>query len=92
MLRKTLELGLLNLVSYFVLTVDFRSVAQANIVWSIVTNLVIALITFSILKRVHEASTLRRPYCVRNRRRFGDRHRYRTDAEMLRQVKDCHAL
>jgi hypothetical protein len=56
--RKTLELGLLNLVSYFVLTVDFRSVAQANIGWSIVTNLVIALITFSILKRVHEASTL----------------------------------
>jgi hypothetical protein len=55
--RKAVELGLLNTLSYAILTVDFRSVAQANYPVAFVVNLVIAFITVTILKRVVAAST-----------------------------------
>jgi hypothetical protein len=55
--RKAVELGLLNTLSYAILTVDFRSVAQANYPVAFVVNLVIAFLTVTILKRVVAAST-----------------------------------
>ena len=50
--RKAFELLLLNTLSYFVLTFDMRAIAAANYEWSIVISVVVALLSFSILKKV----------------------------------------
>jgi hypothetical protein len=57
-LKKSIELGALNCLSYFVLTADIRSVSQANILAAVVINMTVALLSFSILKRLQEAKTL----------------------------------
>lgn len=56
-LKTAAILALLNMMSYFLLTIDFRATAQANILWSIISNAAIALLTFTILKRIVEAKT-----------------------------------
>jgi hypothetical protein len=56
--RKALQLGLLNSASYFLLTFDIRSVSQANIPYVIAVNLTIAMLSFTIFKRLQEAKTL----------------------------------
>jgi hypothetical protein len=54
--RCALELGALNALSYFVLTWDLRTVAFGNYFWAAVSNMAIALLGFTILKRVQESS------------------------------------
>jgi hypothetical protein len=56
-MKKTIELSGLNFVSYFVLTFDFRTVAQANYLWAAITNLIIAMLTFTVLNRVSESKS-----------------------------------
>jgi hypothetical protein len=53
--RKAVELGLLNCLSYFILTCDIRSVSQGNIAWAIVVNIAIAMLGFSIFKRLQQS-------------------------------------
>lgn len=55
--RSAIELGALNLLSYAILTIDFRSVAQANYAVAFVVNLVIAALTVTILKRIVAAQS-----------------------------------
>ena len=54
--RKSLELGGLNCLSYFILTCDIRSVSQGNIPYAVIVNVAIALLSFSIFKRLQDAS------------------------------------
>lgn len=56
-MRVAIELAFLNFLSYLILTIDYRATAQANILWSIISNATIALLTFTILKRIVEAKT-----------------------------------
>ena len=53
--RQMLELGLLNLLSYFVLTWDIRTVAQGNIPYAILVSMVIGVLTVTIFKRLQDA-------------------------------------
>ena len=53
--RQTLELGLLNMLSYFVLTWDIRTIAQGNIEGAIIVNLIIGVLTVTIFKRLQDA-------------------------------------
>jgi len=53
--RHTLELGALNALSYFMLTWDLRTVSQANYFYAAVSNMVIALLGFTVLKRIQES-------------------------------------
>lgn len=57
-LRKGAVLGGLNALSYFILTIDFRAVAQANIAWALSVNLIIPWLGWTIFKRMQEAATL----------------------------------
>jgi hypothetical protein len=47
----------LNCLNYFILTIDYRATAQGNILWSIVSNFVIALLTFTIIKKIEKAES-----------------------------------
>ena len=57
-IRKSVELAALNLVSYLVLTVDFRATSQGNYAWAAGVNIVIALLSMTILKRIVEARSV----------------------------------
>ena len=52
-----LQIGLLNYISYFMLTVDIRAVALAQVAVSFATNLVIALLAYTMVKKIGEAKT-----------------------------------
>lgn len=56
-MRRAIELGLLNTFSYLILTVDFRSVAQANKPVAVAVNVVIGWFTVVIIQRVASAKT-----------------------------------
>jgi len=54
-MRKALDLGWINFLSYFVLTWDIRTVSQGNIPYAVVVNIIIALLSFSLFKKMQEA-------------------------------------
>jgi hypothetical protein len=56
--RAALTLGALNMLSYFILTADIRSVSQGNIPWAIVVNLSVALLGFSLFKKLQQATSM----------------------------------
>jgi len=55
--RHVLELALLQFSSYFILTFNYRAVAEVDYVVLLLTDLAIAAVNFSSIKRVAQAST-----------------------------------
>ena len=54
-MKKAFKLYCLNTLSYFLLTLDVRSVAQANIPIALLVNIILASISFSIVKQISKA-------------------------------------
>lgn len=54
-MRKAIELFGLNTLSYGILTIDLRSVSQANYEVAVPVNLVVAFLSITILRTVFEA-------------------------------------
>lgn len=48
---------MIQLWQYFMLTVNFRAVAQGRMLWTFITDLAIACVSFFILKKVQESKT-----------------------------------
>lgn len=55
-MRKAIELALLNTISYFVLTLDIRSVAQGNIPIAIIVNAILGFLSFTIVNRISKST------------------------------------
>ncbi len=53
-----LQLFVLNFINFFVLIYNFRAVAQARYVESVISDAIIAVLTFTIMRRVSNAHTL----------------------------------
>lgn len=55
--RHSLELAAIQFASYFILTFNYRAVAEVNYTILFITDLLIAALNFSSIKRVAEASS-----------------------------------
>ncbi len=56
-MRRAIELAVLNCISYFGLTIDYRVVAQGNYGWSIATSAFLGFLAFTIIKRISESKS-----------------------------------
>jgi hypothetical protein len=54
-MNRAVELGALNWLSYFLLTWDYRVVAQGNYFWAVCTSITLGMLAFSVIKRISEA-------------------------------------
>lgn len=50
--KRACVLAVLNTLSYLVLTIDMRSVAQANMSVALESNMIIAVLSFTLLKHI----------------------------------------
>jgi predicted alpha/beta hydrolase len=55
--RPVLELALMQFLSYFIVTFNYRAVAEVSYMGTFVTDVLIAALAFSSIKRVAEATT-----------------------------------
>lgn len=55
--RHVLELAVIQFCSYFLLTLNYRAVAEVNYLGTLWSDILIALLTFSSIKRVAAAET-----------------------------------
>ena len=56
MTRNEWELGWLNMLSYFVLTWDIRTVAQGDMLAAAIVSMIVGILTVTIFKRLQDAS------------------------------------
>lgn len=55
--RATLELAVVQFLSYFIVTFNYRAVAEVSYVGTFVTDILIAALTFASIRRVVSATT-----------------------------------
>lgn len=55
--RSVLELAAIQFCSYFILTFNYRAVAEVSYVGTFITDVMIATLSFSSIKRVAQAET-----------------------------------
>jgi len=56
-LPSPLRLAMLNFMSYFIITINFRAVAEANYLWTFITDIILACLGFTVLKHIQEANS-----------------------------------
>lgn len=55
--RPVLELAAMQFLSYFIITFNYRAVAEVSYIGTFVTDLMVAALSFSSIKRVAEAES-----------------------------------
>jgi hypothetical protein len=57
-MKSALSIGLINFVLYLFLVINYRSVAQGRYIESIISDMIIAGLGFSVVKKISEAKSI----------------------------------